>query len=116
DILEKQVVPAYYDRGPDGVPRKWTFHMKNSIRTTCEYFNTSRMVQEYFEKFYYPAHGGFTKLMSAHGAGAKQLTAWKAEVLKEWPKVWIFDIKSNPSDAMRAGANLEIETKVAMGK
>jgi starch phosphorylase len=115
ELLEKEVIPEFYDRGADDLPRKWISRMKHSIRSVCSYFNTSRQVQEYFEKFYEPASGLCVKLLTEHGAGAKQLARWKDRIARDWDKVWIFDVKANNDEPMMAGSNLEVEANVSLG-
>jgi starch phosphorylase len=56
-ILEDDVVPQYYDRGPDGVPRTWLDRMRRSIATNLWSFSTTRMLQQYTELLYLPAAG-----------------------------------------------------------
>lgn len=52
DCLESQVVPLFYDRGSDLIPRGWVGVMKESIRTCAPKFSAQRMVKDYVEKFY----------------------------------------------------------------
>jgi starch phosphorylase len=54
-ILERELIPAFYERSLDGVPHGWTARMKRSIGLIAPYFNTGRMVREYTEKFYLSA-------------------------------------------------------------
>ncbi|HNT75304.1 MAG TPA: alpha-glucan family phosphorylase [Anaerolineae bacterium] len=54
-ILEEQVVPLYYQRDRDDVPRGWVAMMKEAIRTIGPQFSTRRMVKEYTENYYVPA-------------------------------------------------------------
>ncbi|MCJ7737623.1 MAG: alpha-glucan family phosphorylase [Anaerolineae bacterium] len=54
-LLEREVVPLYYQRDTDDVPRGWVKVMKEAIRTSVPYFSTRRMVKEYAEKYYVPA-------------------------------------------------------------
>ncbi len=56
-ILERELIPAFYERGLDGVPYGWTARMKRSIALIAPFFNTGRMVREYTEKFYLSAMG-----------------------------------------------------------
>ncbi len=55
--LEQELVPLYFDRDGDGVPRGWLKVVKASIRTCAPQFNMRRMVKEYVEKMYVPAMG-----------------------------------------------------------
>ncbi len=54
-LLEREVAPVYYDRGPDGVPRRWVAMMKASIKRLAPEFSASRMVLDYFDEAYAPA-------------------------------------------------------------
>ena len=54
-LLEDQVVPAFYDRGPDLVPHRWLQIVKEAIRTVAPQFSARRMVKEYVERMYLPA-------------------------------------------------------------
>ncbi len=51
-VLEQEVVPLYYERGSDGLPRKWISMMKRSIVTLVPEFNSDRMVEEYARRIY----------------------------------------------------------------
>jgi starch phosphorylase len=55
DVLEQEVIPAFYERGRDDLPRRWIAMMKASIRELGLVFNTNRMVYDYAEGFYLPA-------------------------------------------------------------
>ncbi len=58
DLLENEVVPRFYDRGPDGVPTAWVHMMKHALRTAGERFTARRMLQEYVRNYYAPAARG----------------------------------------------------------
>ena len=51
-VLEQQVVPLYYERDNEGLPRKWISMMKSSIATLVPEFNSDRMVEEYARRIY----------------------------------------------------------------
>lgn len=51
-VLEQEVVPLYYDRDNEGLPRKWISMMKRSIGTLVPQFNSDRMVEEYARRIY----------------------------------------------------------------
>jgi len=61
-VLEEQVVPLFYKRDRDDVPRGWVTMMKEAIRTVGSHFSTRRMVQEYLEEYYIPALQDLTAL------------------------------------------------------
>ena len=55
--LEGEVVPTFYERGPDGVPARWVDMMVASIGIVAPFFNTNRMVREYVERYRAAAEG-----------------------------------------------------------
>jgi len=56
DLLEGEVVPRFFDRDSGGVPRRWTKMMRRSIARVGAEFSATRMVGEYVERLYVPAH------------------------------------------------------------
>jgi starch phosphorylase len=57
-VLRDVVVPLYYDRDRDGLPREWIARVKRAIRTLGWRFSADRMVKDYLLKTYIPAAGG----------------------------------------------------------
>jgi starch phosphorylase len=57
-VLHEQVIPLYYNRDADGLPREWIARMKRAIRTLGWRFSADRMVADYVTKAYVPAAGG----------------------------------------------------------
>jgi starch phosphorylase len=65
--LREEVIPLYYQRDRDGLPRGWIKRMKRTIRTLGWRFNADRMVMDYTLKRYVPAAGGTSSEMNSHG-------------------------------------------------
>ena len=57
-VLRGEVIPLYYQRDADGLPRGWIARMKRAIRTLGWRFNADRMVMDYVRRCYLPAAGG----------------------------------------------------------
>ncbi|MDE3153914.1 MAG: alpha-glucan family phosphorylase [Acidobacteriota bacterium] len=55
-LLEDEVVPAFYDRGPDQIPRRWLRIVRESIRTVTPQFSARRMLKEYVDGMYGPIY------------------------------------------------------------
>ena len=66
-VLREEVVPLFYQRDQDGLPRGWIKRMKRTIRTLGWRFNANRMVMDYSNKCYVPAAGGTSSDMSIRG-------------------------------------------------
>jgi glycogen phosphorylase len=65
EVLEGAVVPAYYERDARGLPTRWLELMRASIERLGSEFNTNRMVREYVETMYLPAHHARSELSGA---------------------------------------------------
>lgn len=115
DILEKDVIPMFYERGRDGIPRRWVTMMKNSLDKLSPVFNTNRMVREYTEKFYMPAAERFRRLSEANYAPAKNLAEWRSRIMVEWSHVNIQKLEANLDSHLRVGDTLEAKAAVQLG-
>jgi starch phosphorylase len=60
DTLEHEIIPTYYDRDQDGLPRRWIRMMMNSIGSLAWRFSAHRMVMDYTRACYVPAAGGLS--------------------------------------------------------
>jgi glucan phosphorylase len=51
-LLTESVIPEFYDRDSQGIPRKWLKRVRNAMQTLISQFSTDRMVGEYVQKYY----------------------------------------------------------------
>ncbi|HZN58674.1 MAG TPA: alpha-glucan family phosphorylase [Planctomycetota bacterium] len=115
DLLEKEIIPTFYRRGPDDVPREWIQRMKASIRTICPRFNTNRMVEEYAERIYLPGaiHGA---MLAKEGyRAARMLSTWKRHIQECWHEVSVLSVHADTSKELEIGSNLELRVRVLLG-
>lgn len=115
DLLEQEVVPLFYTRASDGLPRGWLKMMKRCMATICPVFNTNRMVQEYMEKFYVKCAERFGHLTQANLERARNLARWRQSVTNVWPQVRVEQVQANGADPMHVGAKLEVQARVNLG-
>ena len=59
------MLPAYYERDENGLPTRWIEMMRHSIGELGPRFGTTRMVAEYVERLYLPAHHDLLKRLAA---------------------------------------------------
>lgn len=115
DILEREVIPLFYSRSRDGLPRGWIRTMKQSMRSLCHVFNTDRMVKQYVNDFYMPAVEEFKRLTADDAAEARRLAAWKRKVRQNWDGVEILDLKADINGNERVGAMVPVEAVLRLG-
>ena len=115
DLLENEIVPTFYDRSSDDVPREWTRIMKNSMRTVNAAFNTNRMVEEYTKRFYMPCVENAKRLSADTYARAGELADWRRRIHAGWQGVRVAAISSPPVDAQPMGASLAVTAEISLG-
>ncbi|MFW5798198.1 MAG: alpha-glucan family phosphorylase [Planctomycetota bacterium] len=115
DLLEKDILPLFYDRGRDGIPRNWLVKMKASMRAICPVFNTNRMVQEYAGRFYLPSSRRHESMVADDMAKAKSLAAWKSKVNGHWNKLKIVTVKADSDEGLKVSGELGVTVMIDLG-
>ncbi len=117
DLLEKGIVPLFYERGRDGLPRGWIAKMKAAVRDHAGVFNTNRMVRQYFEWCYLPSAERSERLMAEGLARAKALATWKAQVRRQWDRLRIERVWVDGPDVreLDVGDQLHVQAQVHLG-
>ena len=115
DLLEQEVVPLFYNRGTDGLPRGWIKMMKNAISTLAPVYSTSRMVAEYSKVCYLPSSQRFAKLCSDNYKSAGDLATWRSKVLSNWSNIHIEETTSPSKDPFKVGSSLKVQARVHLG-
>ena len=115
DLLEREIIPSYYERGRDGLPREWIARMKASMTTLGGTFSTSRMLTEYAQQFYLPALKNFDKVNRDELAQAKRLSEYIQRLQHEWPNVSVFRIQGGSHRSLKVGDSFAVECHVHLG-
>lgn len=128
NLLENEVVPLFYNRTRDGLPREWVKRMKNTVKWCTPRFNTNRMVAEYTRKFYNPAANKWRYLTASAMARVRALSMWKTDVRNAWQDVSIEDVDIQIDDGseicelhvnqphLSVGNKLRVTARVKLGK
>ncbi len=116
DLLEKEIVPLFYDRGGDSMPRGWISWMKNSMMSLCPVFSTDRMVQEYSERFYMNSYNHWQQLAADNLRLACDLSRWKGHIRNLWGKIRIEGVESNVTDEVASGSRILASARVFLGE
>jgi starch phosphorylase len=89
NILEREVIPLFYDRGMDNLPGGWIKKMKAAMRDLCPVFHSHRMVQDYDEQFYNSISRRYGVLSQDDMKGAKDLAHWRQKIMTSWDQIRI---------------------------
>jgi starch phosphorylase len=114
-MLENEVVPMFYARGRDGLPREWIRRMKNAMRTVCPVYSASRMVREYTERMYLPAGQRWEVLAANNLERAQALAAWKERVRTNWKGVAVQSVEAEKVAPLESGATRPIWAEITLG-
>jgi starch phosphorylase len=115
DLLEQEIVPLFYTRSTDDLPRGWIKMMKRSMATVCPVFNTNRMVQEYMEKCYAPSADRFERLTQEKLRRAAALSEWRRRLAREWNHIRVEQVEASGADPMHVGSQLDVSARISLG-
>lgn len=115
DLLEKEIIPLFYERDQRGLPSGWLARMKKSLQAYGPVFNTQRMVEEYARKFYIPSARLYQRLKDNNQQRARQLAEWKKWVESNWSQVRIEKIERAGRETLEVGDNLTLKVIISLG-
>jgi len=115
ELLEREVVPLFFQRGRDGLPRGWIELMKSSMEQLCPRFNSNRMVHQYVTDAYLPASARRTQLEADDHRRARELAAWRHRVADAWPAVRVTRVEAEVPDPLATGQPFEVRAWVSPG-
>ena len=102
-MLENEIIPLYFAKNSKGYSPMWIQYIKNSIAHIAPNYTMSRMMLDYFDRFYNKEAERSKKLKASNYALAKEIVAWKERVAEKWDKVEAVEV--NMSDSLRAATN-----------
>jgi starch phosphorylase len=112
DILEKQIVPLFYKRTVDNIPREWITRMKMCMRKLAPAFNTNRMVREYAERFYVPCDQRGRILEANNLERSIALARFKDTLRSRWGGVKIVGVHVAGNGHYKVGEDMQVEALI----
>jgi glycogen phosphorylase len=113
-LLEREIVPLFYDRDADGVPVEWINKMKDNWCSLGPFVTAARMVREYTSTLYEPAAASAAAMRADDSARGKTLAHWKATIIGAWSDVKVLDIDIETS-AAHEGDQRNVRAHVELG-
>lgn len=115
NIIEKEVKPAFYNRGLDGLPREWVSRMKESMKSNTSIFNTNRMVKDYTEKFYRVAHQNHVHFEENNFKLTREFSSWKADIARNWHSVKIVHVDISEEKEIKVNTQITVRAEISLG-
>jgi len=110
-LLEREIVPCFYDRDHQGIPRAWLRRIRTSMAQLTPRFSGNRMVREYFERVYIPAADAFHRRSREGARLAHELARWRQALTDHWR-----EIRFGTLLARRVEGGLEFRVQVYLGE
>lgn len=116
DLLEKEVIPLFYDRGSDKLPRGWIAKMKASMSLLGPAYNTNRMVRDYAQTFYAPAIAKWDEMADEGMKLTRELSGWKRRIHEHFGSLRIESVTdSMDSQGAKVGKDIKVDAVVQLG-
>ncbi len=99
-LLEREVVPAFYTRDPEGIPTAWVARMRESMARLTPQFSSNRVVREYTERYYLAAAEAYRRRAAYRGAIGVALVQWQAALAERWCTAHFGDVHVDTVDGL----------------
>ncbi len=109
-LLEEEIVPAFYERDAEGLPRRWMARMRSSMASLAPRFSSVRMLQEYIERAYVPGAAAYKRRAGEAAATARALEQWSRHLEQHWSGIRFGEITETAS-----GGRLSVSVPVWLG-
>lgn len=111
NTFEQEIVPVYYKRDANGVPREWIKMIKNNIANIAPRFTMQRMVDDYYEKFYSKLFVTGKRMRNEGYSNARQLVEWKNKIRQHWDGISVdsLTVPDSNSGPLDFGSTFEAE-------
>jgi starch phosphorylase len=114
DLLERDIIPLFYQRGRDNLPREWIKRMKTCMREIGQSMSSHRMLMDYSNMFYFPALKNYKRIIKDDYAESKALAAYMGKLRSAWNAIHITSIESNARPVMQRGDSLTVTARLEL--
>ena len=87
ELLEREIVPAFYERDERSIPTAWVDRMRASMARLTPRFSTNRVIREYTERYYLPAAAAYQRRSATGAEIAERLLDWRRHVVEHWSAI-----------------------------
>ena len=114
-MLENEIIPLYFAKNSKGYSPEWIQYIKNSIGHIAPNYTMSRMMRDYFERFYNPQAARFASLTANNYSLAREIVQWKENVAANWEGVKLegeIELSDSMHNALSNGEDLEASLRL----
>lgn len=93
DLLERDVIPAFYTRNKEGIPESWVSKMRESMAVLTPLFSANRAVREYTDQYYVPSAIAYHTRAARKGALSSRIVQWHHSLESRWAGVQFGELR-----------------------
>ncbi|MCG6899856.1 MAG: alpha-glucan family phosphorylase [Gammaproteobacteria bacterium] len=93
ELLEREVIPEFYTRDEQGIPRAWVARMRESMARLTPQFSSNRAVREYTEQYYLPAAAAYRERAADKGKIGVDMVQWRHALQQKWTALRFGEVK-----------------------
>jgi starch phosphorylase len=112
DLLERDIIPLFYQRGRDSLPREWIKRMKTCMKEIGQSMSSHRMLMDYSNMFYFPALKNYRRIVKDDYVESKALAGYMVKLRAAWDRLKINKIESNSRPVMQRGDSLTVTAHI----
>ncbi|MBF0660371.1 alpha-glucan family phosphorylase [Rhodococcus sp. (in: high G+C Gram-positive bacteria)] len=117
ELLERSVLPRFYDRDIDGVPGRWIEMVRHTLENLGPKVLASRMVRDYAVDYYIPAAESARTVAADNFAGAKAVAEYRERLEAAWPGVRVAHVDTEGlPEVPEIGSRLAVTAHVDLGE
>ncbi|WP_407443301.1 alpha-glucan family phosphorylase [Rhodococcus sp. (in: high G+C Gram-positive bacteria)] len=117
ELLERSVLPRFYDRDTDGVPGRWIEMVRHTLENLGPKVLASRMVRDYAVDYYIPAAESAKTVAADNFAGAKAVAEYRERLEAAWPGVRVAHVDTEGlPEVPEIGSRLAVTAHVDLGE
>jgi starch phosphorylase len=110
-LLENEIVPMFYER-KEQTPREWIRRVKQSLMYISPNFDCRRMVREYSNELYDPAHSQHVRLLQSDFRLIHQKAEWNTRIREVWDRVRFVEAGPGPGGTVMSGKPVPVRAAI----
>ncbi|MDD3877477.1 MAG: alpha-glucan family phosphorylase [Bacteroidales bacterium] len=118
NIISDEIIPVFYNRNEKDIPVNWISYVKNTISDIAPHFTMTRMIDDYYEKYYSKLYNRSKILFEDNFENLKILTAWKNRMIRAWGSIDVLSIEvpDSTTKPMKLGEKFKARVRIDLAE
>lgn len=114
NMLENDILPAFFNRNENDIPEKWVAYIKNIIAEVAPEFTMKRMLDDYFDRFYHKLTDRSRLMRKSKYQLGKEMADWKTQMMENWDEIEMLemDVVDTDNYALTVGDDFHASIKL----